>query len=270
MIELAELPLLPIRTSGNARATDVPDFVQLVSSMRHRVAASQDLNLDGHAGWEDRLYVLSSGDELKLASVPGGLKLDVKARLTSAQPDMRLTVECPNPFRGQRDRDHRFVDAQEAIGSILRAAHLALLADRVPDHVVDERFRLRNDYCRAIAVRIMETIIPPHDAVMEGCSVSAPGPFDDDIRLHLTAESMDAGLRLGRAHHGWMPLRAVGVGITTRTGGGLLINVNDTYGGAFEMPTDPVERLRRLAECGTTLPDAPTPVVKHDDWDVVF
>lgn len=270
MIELAELPLLPVRTTGNARASDVPDFAQLVSSMRHRVAASQDLNLDAAAGWEDRLYVLSSGDELKLASVPGGLKLDVKARLTLGRPDMRLTIECPNPFRGQRDRDHRFVDAQEAIGSILRAAHLALLADGVPGHLVDERHRLRNERAQAIAVRMLEAVRPPYDAPMEGCSVSPPGPFDDDIRLHLNADGMDAGVRLGSAYHSWMPLRAVGVGITTRTGGGLLINVNDTYGGSFDLPSDPVERLRRLADCGSTLPDAPEPVIGHDAWDAVF
>jgi hypothetical protein len=270
MIDLAELPLLPIRTTGNARASDVPDFVQLVSSMRHRVVASQDLNLGADAGWEDRLYVLSSGDELKLASVPGGLKLEMKARLVLGRPDMLMTVECPNPFRGQRDRDHRFVDAQEAIGSILRAAHLGLIADLVPDHLIDERLRLRNERTQAIAMLMMETIKPPYEVPVEGCSVSPPGPFDDDIRLHVTTDGMDGSVRLGRTHHAWMPLRAIGIGITTRTGGGLLVNVNDTYGGSFELPTDPIARLRRLSESTVILPDAPTPVMGPDAWDAVF
>lgn len=253
---MRDLPILSIRDEGNSTISEHPKAVDFLRGLRSAIGTEPSIRGDLISS---RIERLSDGCEFGM-SLRSGSSMEMRL----AKQGRTLVLRSPDPFMTGSSSRSMEGDLPNTVAALLEMAMRTIDADLIPDAERDALDEIRFSRARAIAARVSGA-----NERISQVMVRPPGPFDDALHVSADRDSEDACVPLDPAHMAWMPLRCTGIGVVNTVSGVIVTFRN--YAGSITMPTptDPLMRMREIAEC-IELPPAPEPVIPESAWEAVF
>lgn len=253
---MRDLPILTFRMNGTSSTAQCRSVLPFLEECSEVVARNADImgeligarvaELD--AGISARISIMSDGIQLRLIR---------KGR--------QVVLHTPDPYRRGSSSRHEEGDFARTSLAMIDMTLRTLRADLIPEEerdALDDRRRLLS---HAIAMAVVAANAKP----LEDVGVSPPTITRDALVLHANSGDMDATVPTTEEHLDWMPIRCVGLSVSTTTSG-VSIDVKDHVGWMkVDVSSDPVSVLRGIAE-SIGLPPAPPPVIPDEEWEVVY